>query len=215
MGDFVHLATVASTFSCEASEISYRIVAEMFVYQGCGILGMLSSLGVMESLLTRSALPFSRQSFGSCKKLQEGYKVGAGRVVVRARRGEGAEDATARSSVEGAVGGKRRPLWQRVWGFGGRRLGFGETWEVDPKGQQELEDFDLFLEGRGLLDVQWKDVLEPSVENLLTLVLTGLFLYSVALIGWQLLLVATAITLSALKYALIAAIVVGGFIFFI
>ncbi|KAG0609113.1 hypothetical protein M758_8G158800 [Ceratodon purpureus] len=178
----------------------------------------------MESLLMRTSLPISRQSFAShslkgIRKLQEGHRIGADRVVVRARRDGGEEDVTGRfgfgvSEEEGDVGGKRRPLWQRAWGFGGRSLGFGERWQVDPRGQRELEEFDLFLEGKGL-DFQWKDVLEPSVENVLALVLTGLFLYAVVLIGWQLLLVAAAITLSALKYAVIAAVVVGVLIFFI
>lgn len=168
----------------------------------------------------RSALPCTRQSSHSSKyisKVQVRYRIGTDKVVVRARRGGGDGGEGLRLGVseeERAVGGKRRPFWQTAWRFGGRALGVGEAWEADPREQRELEDFDLFLEGRGL-DFQWKDVLAPSVENLLTLVLTLLFLYAVALIGWQLLLVTAAITLSALKYAVIAAIVLGLLIFFI
>lgn len=98
--------------------------------------------------------------------------------------------------------------------MGARKLGFGGTWKEDPRGRRELEELDSFLEGRGV-EFRWKDVLEPSVENVLALVLTGLLLYAVALIGWQLVLVAAAITFSALKYAVIAAILLGVLIFFL
>lgn len=110
---------------------------------------------------------------------------------------------------------KRNPLWQRGVGFVSRKLGFGEEWDADPRGERELEDLDEFLSGRGA-EVPWREVVRPtSVENVLALVLTGLFLYAGVLIAWQLLLVAAAITLSALKYAVIAAIVVGVLIFFL
>lgn len=82
------------------------------------------------------------------------------------------------------------------------------------RGQRELEELDLMLEG-GNFEFQWKDVLEPSVENVLALLLTALLLYAVVLIGWQLLLVAAAITLSALKYSVIAAIILAVLIFLI
>lgn len=181
----------------------------------------------MESLQLRSALslpssptqefPFSRsnpkQAFvrtTQCwRSLQQGHRIGTGTVLVRARGGRGDDDAP--SSV--GVPEEERPLWQRAWRLGATALGFGETWKEDPRGQRELEELDSFLEGR--VDFRWKDVLDPSVENVLALVLTGLFLYAIALIGWQLLLVAAAITLSALKYAVIAAIVLGVLIFFI
>lgn len=136
-------------------------------------------------------------------------------VLVRARRGNGVgEEESARPSLgvsEEAVGA--RPLWQRAWGWGTRTLGYEEKWKEDPRGRQELEELDSFLEGK--VDFRWKDVLDPSVENVLALVLTGLFLYAIVLIGWQLLVVAAAITLSALKYAVIAAVILGVLIFFI
>jgi len=147
--------------------------------------------------------------------LQVGYKIGT--VLVSARRENGGEEVEAtvlgESEEEGSTQ-RRRPLWQRAWGLGAKGLGFGETWKEDPRGQRELEELDSFLEGRGV-DFRWKDVLDPSVENVLALVLTGLLLYAVVLIGWQLLLVAAAITLSALKYAVIAAVILGVLIFFI
>uniref|UniRef100_A0A7I4ERD7 Uncharacterized protein n=2 Tax=Physcomitrium patens TaxID=3218 RepID=A0A7I4ERD7_PHYPA len=138
------------------------------------------------------------------------------RIFVSAMRGDGDEGNSRPLEVgreKPSEGAKRRPIWQKAWEYGFKRLGFGEEWEEDPRGQRELEELDLFLDGRG--DLQWKDVLEPSVENVLAVVLTGLFLYAAALIGWQLLLVAAAITLSGLKYAVIAAVVLGVLIFFI
>lgn len=175
--------------------------------------------GVSLPTLRRQELPFSRHCLGRfrCRpcwsKLQTGDRISADTVLLRARRGNGGEEVGV-SEEEGGVGAKRRPLWQRAWGLGGRALGFGETWKEDHRGQRELEELDSFLEGSGA-DFRWKDVLDPSVENVLALVLTGLFLYAIVLIGWQLLLVAAAITLSALKYAVIAAIVLGVLIFFI
>ena len=172
-----------------------------------------------------SSLLFRSEQFSRSQIL--GARVGDGeRVLVRARRGGGGgvgDDENVRidgkkrivtSNLDVEESRTRRPLWQRGLGFVERKLGFGEPWEEDPRGRRELEELDLFLEGRGA-DIRWKDVLEPSVENILALVLTGLFLYATVLIGWQLLLVAAAITLSALKYAVIAAILLGVLIFFL
>lgn len=111
-------------------------------------------------------------------------------------------------------------FWKSVWGvFGGggtrkRAGGFSREGLEYVRGQRELEELDLMLEG-GNFEFQWKDVLEPSVENVLALLLTALLLYAVVLIGWQLLLVAAAITLSALKYSVIAAIILAVLIFLI
>lgn len=111
-------------------------------------------------------------------------------------------------------------FWKSVWGFfggrGTRKRAGGVSREglEYVRGQRELEELDLMLEG-GNFEFQWKDVLEPSVENVLALLLTALLLYAVVLIGWQLLLVAAAITLSALKYSVIAAIILAVLIFLI
>ncbi|KAG0557282.1 hypothetical protein KC19_11G116600 [Ceratodon purpureus] len=180
--------------------------------------------------LARKPLPFSPLSFDGYSqpiRFKESNRLESlrGRVVsqkglVRARQGGGGEEEDGRKkvvfpNVEGkSEQERRRPLWKRGLGFVGSKLGFGEEWEVDPGGERELEELDSFLEGRGA-EFRWKDVLEPSVENILALVLTGLFLYAAVLIGWQLLLVAAAITLSALKYAVIAAVLLGVLIFFL
>jgi hypothetical protein len=179
-------------------------------------------LSVALPSLPRKTLPFSQQLRNKqCSRFEGlGGRVDGRRGLVRARRGGGGEEEDGKKRFvpleekERRGDGAPRPLWERGLGFVGRRLGFGEAWEEDPRGQRDLEELDLFLEGRGA-EFRWKEVLEPSVENILALVLTGLFLYAVVLIGWQLLLVAAAITLSALKYAVIAAILLGVLIFFI
>lgn len=211
-----------------------------FSYRGLAMASLPMSVAL--SCLPRKILPSSRQSLdgssqafhtNQCSRLEiSGVRVGAQRDLVRARRGGGGgtgdeEDARSdgrkwfvspnlevNSEGESRVDEPRRSVWERGLGFVGRKLGFGEPWEEDPRGRRELEELDLFLEGRGA-EFRWKDVLEPSVENILALVLTGLFLYAAVLIGWQLLLVAAAITLSALKYTVIAAILLGVLIFFI
>lgn len=175
-------------------------------------------LSVALPSLPWKTLPFSQQLRNKqCSRFEGlGGRVDGRKGLVRAKREE--DDGKKRfvnlEEKERRGDGARRPLWERGLGFVGKRLGFGEAWEEDPRGQRDLEDLDLFLEGRGA-EFRWKEVLEPSVENILALVLTGLFLYAVVLIGWQLLLVAAAITLSALKYAVIAALLLGLLIFFI
>lgn len=63
--------------------------------------------------------------------------------------------------------------------------------------------------------IQWRDILDPTPENLLALLLTGLLGLAVLQIFWQLLLVAIAITLAALKYSVIAAILITLLIVFL
>lgn len=143
-------------------------------------------------------------------------------VWTRAAGGDGSkEPGTGRRFVSPDLdSAEDSGFWKSVWSFfggGGKRKGAGgfsrESLEF-VRGQRELEELDLILEG-GNFEIQWKDVLEPSVENVLALLLTALLLYAVVLIGWQLLLVAAAITLSALKYSVIAAIILGVLIFLI
>lgn len=50
----------------------------------------------------------------------------------------------------------------------------------------------------------WRDLLDPTVENVLALVLTAFLVLAIAQILWQLLVVAAAITVSAIKYAVLA-----------
>jgi len=80
--------------------------------------------------------------------------------------------------------------------------------------QTELDELDLILEGADM-KINWRDLLDPTLENVLALVLTTLLAYAVLLIAWQLFIVAIAITLSALKYSVIALILLGILIFLI
>jgi hypothetical protein len=80
--------------------------------------------------------------------------------------------------------------------------------------QMELDELDLILEGADM-KINWRDLLDPTLENVLALVLTTLLAYAVLLIAWQLFIVAIAITLSALKYSVIALILLGILIFLI
>ncbi|KAH7287117.1 hypothetical protein KP509_32G038800 [Ceratopteris richardii] len=65
------------------------------------------------------------------------------------------------------------------------------------------------------MDINWGDILNPTPENLLALLLTGLLGLAIVQIFWQLLLVAVTITLAALKYSVIAAILLALLIVFL
>lgn len=89
-----------------------------------------------------------------------------------------------------------------------------KTAAAEAADQMELDELDLILEGADM-KINWRDLLDPTVENVLALVLTTLLAYAVLLIAWQLFIVAIAITLSALKYSVIALILLGILIFLI
>lgn len=82
--------------------------------------------------------------------------------------------------------------------------------DVDP---ETSKDDELLLRDLENLQFQWKELLEPSVENVLALALTAVLAFAGVQIIWQMVVVATAITLSALKYTVLAAIIVGLLIF--
>lgn len=88
------------------------------------------------------------------------------------------------------------------------------TTAAEAADQTELDELDLILEGADM-KINWRDLLDPTLENVLALVLTTLLAYAVLLIAWQLFIVAIAITLSALKYSVIALILLGILIFLI
>jgi hypothetical protein len=89
-----------------------------------------------------------------------------------------------------------------------------KTAAAEAADQMELDELDLILEGADM-KINWRDLLDPTLENVLALVLTTLLAYAVLLIAWQLFIVAIAITLSALKYSVIALILLGILIFLI
>ncbi|EFJ10038.1 hypothetical protein SELMODRAFT_447529 [Selaginella moellendorffii] len=65
------------------------------------------------------------------------------------------------------------------------------------------------------LEIKWGELLEPSVDNALALVLTGLLGLAVLQISWQLLLVTAAIIVSGLKYTVLAGFLIAFVIFFL
>ncbi|KAL3692959.1 hypothetical protein R1sor_006610 [Riccia sorocarpa] len=93
------------------------------------------------------------------------------------------------------------------------RRGFWRRWrkeETKTPGvdrQIEREDELLLLDFENL-QFQWKQLLEPTPENLLAVGLTALLAFAGLQIIWQMAVVAAAITLSALKYTVLAAIIV-------
>ncbi|KAH7287114.1 hypothetical protein KP509_32G038800 [Ceratopteris richardii] len=83
-------------------------------------------------------------------------------------------------------------------------------------GRREYEKSDnVALESSRKMDINWGDILNPTPENLLALLLTGLLGLAIVQIFWQLLLVAVTITLAALKYSVIAAILLALLIVFL
>lgn len=82
--------------------------------------------------------------------------------------------------------------------------GFRRSEEKKPPKQEKV----LALDG-GDFEIQWREIMDPTPENLLALVLTGLLGLAILQIFWQLLLVAITITLAALKYSVIAAILLA------
>ncbi|KAI5071969.1 hypothetical protein GOP47_0014220 [Adiantum capillus-veneris] len=65
------------------------------------------------------------------------------------------------------------------------------------------------------MEIKWGDIVNPTPENLLALLLTGLLGLAILQIFWQLFLVAVTITLAALKYSVIAAILLALLIIFL
>ncbi|BFI30485.1 hypothetical protein MPTK2_3g12750 [Marchantia polymorpha subsp. ruderalis] len=98
-------------------------------------------------------------------------------------------------------------FWSRLWR---RRPDATASADVDP---ETSKDDELLLRDLENLQFQWKELLEPSVENVLALALTAVLAFAGVQIIWQMVVVATAITLSALKYTVLAAIIVGLLIF--
>ncbi|KAG6557086.1 hypothetical protein Mapa_001013 [Marchantia paleacea] len=98
-------------------------------------------------------------------------------------------------------------LWSRLW-----RRGADTTAAADVDPETSLDD-ELLLRDLENLQFRWKELLEPSVENVLALALTAVLAFAGVQIVWQMVVVATAITLSALKYTVLAAIIVGLLIF--
>lgn len=64
-------------------------------------------------------------------------------------------------------------------------------------------------------EIKWGGILDPTPDNLLALLLTGLLGLAALQIFWQLFLVAITITLAALKYSVIAAILLTLLIIFL
>ncbi|KAJ7549453.1 hypothetical protein O6H91_07G053700 [Diphasiastrum complanatum] len=129
---------------------------------------------------------------------------------------EGNEDETAEASEfvrvtkeeqqEGPIitGAKdRKGRWTWLLGFKKNRE---DKKAVDPKNTdlnkglaQEYKD----------LSLEWREFLDPTPENVLALTLTGLLVLSVLQIIWQLVLVAGAIIISAIKYSVLAAFLIA------
>eukprot|EP00249_Psilotum_nudum_P010929 c22853_g1_i2 orf=248-979(+) len=95
---------------------------------------------------------------------------------------------------------KKVGFWKRF----GRQVTRGET-GLDPaiQGSRETK-----AGPNSKLDIQWRDLLYPTPENLLALLLTGLLALAILQVLWQLFLVAVAISLSALKYSVLAVILI-------
>ncbi|KAL2634906.1 hypothetical protein R1flu_006385 [Riccia fluitans] len=110
------------------------------------------------------------------------------------------------SPSEGVQEARRseRGFWRRWWNQD------AETPGGDP---QTARDDELLLLDLENLQFRWKELLEPTPENLLALGLTALLGFAGLQIIWQMAVVAVAITLSALKYTILAAIIVGLLIF--
>eukprot|EP00250_Pteridium_aquilinum_P034188 c7210_g1_i1 orf=158-721(+) len=88
----------------------------------------------------------------------------------------------------------RKSVWQRL------KLGLGLGFQNEGK---------LASADTGDMDIEWSDIVDPTPENLLALLLTGLLGLAILQIFWQLLLVAITITLAALKYSVIAVILLA------
>lgn len=101
----------------------------------------------------------------------------------------------------------RKGFWKNFKsGFSdlGLGSGFRSSEEKKPPKQEKV----IALDG-GDFEIQWREIMDPTPENLLALVLTGLLGLAILQIFWQLLLVAITITLAALKYSVIAAILLA------
>ncbi|MCO5558956.1 hypothetical protein L7F22_012547 [Adiantum nelumboides] len=92
----------------------------------------------------------------------------------------------------------RKTLWMRL------------TDAVSVKG-----DSAVIAHRKEQMEIKWGDIVNPTPENLLALLLTGLLGLAILQIFWQLLLVAVTITLAALKYSVIAAILLALLIIFL
>lgn len=150
------------------------------------------------------------------------------------QRGGETEDTSSDTEIEGDMGtrtyitpdlepqieedpktnvGGRKSFWRGLLGWKEEVTSKSDA-RRESRGDLELEELDLILEGADS-NIQWKEFLDPTLENVLALLLTALLAYAAVLIGWQLLVVAAAITLSALKYSVIAAILLGVLVFLI
>lgn len=119
----------------------------------------------------------------------------------RCRQSEDKDDLYSTEAPEDSSPRNRN----RLWDFLKLRM---------EKGLQLVTEKGAELDGEKI-DIQWRDILDPTPENLLALFLTGLLGFAVLRIFWQLLLVAVTIVIAAFKYSVIAAILLALLVVFL
>eukprot|EP00246_Nothoceros_aenigmaticus_P002445 TRINITY_DN13316_c0_g2_i1.p2 TRINITY_DN13316_c0_g2~~TRINITY_DN13316_c0_g2_i1.p2 ORF type:complete len:276 (-),score=54.15 TRINITY_DN13316_c0_g2_i1:690-1517(-) len=107
--------------------------------------------------------------------------------------------------------------WRFPWNWDAER----EQMEQEAR-EEEAEEQRRKREGIFVFDVdneslelRWKDLLDPTVENVLALILTGCLVLAIVQILWQLFVVAAAITVSAIKYTVLAIFLIGILVFLV
>ncbi|XP_010278218.1 PREDICTED: uncharacterized protein LOC104612488 [Nelumbo nucifera] len=83
--------------------------------------------------------------------------------------------------------------------------------EPNEKGKNEngfsVEE-DLKRDAQPIINLRWKDLLDPDPQNILAIGLTGVLTWASAQVLWQLLLISLSILVAALKYSFIAALLI-------
>ena len=140
-------------------------------------------------------------------KIPEEDEAGAG-----ASRQEYSAEARGESSSRKIFQFFRLP---RGW-FGRSERAAEEETSTQKKRQENEEEFEgLLAFNDGYFQIEWREIVDPTPENVLALLLTGLLGLAILQIFWQLFLVAITITLAGLKYSVIAVILLALLIVFL